>query len=600
MNFTFLLLLLSLHSLHASGPEIFEPDDGKQIVSNIKDIEIQELLEKTREFDECRILNKFEASEGEDQRNAKVEKAQKCFRDKLAGKDSKKLKELSDILGLQQFGLVKSKDIKEIQTYLNNKMYKSMTGVDFEENDKKKFIESLKFKNKKHIDHSIFISLYKTQLSKNALFEISRFCFENFRIAGESAKGKSFGEYWSDFENLKLDPASDSGASRVTDTGAAEDFGSFSDPQDKDKIYQDIFKSINVGSGKSLKTEKLKDFFLICGKYINPLCNGFKEKIDTSKAVSQVGDAKNALPTAGSAACLTRSRLQEMKKAIVDARKIEKQFNEIAVDPAYLSGLLKGGPAKIFTPGKDGEETTLDNLTNFSSRDVLEGGKGKDVLAQKKIDDCKDRPELPDCETFFLKEEDLSKMKNKYETEMTLKREIEMERIRQLKNENDNMKLEEYLNQNGFFELAKKANALEVDKLVEAVGVEFEAKKKATLEEINKRLGHRQISKDPKEAEQDKLGSQVMQKTQEERARLAQVVLFNNIITSHLELTRKEDKSSAGRNINVWKKEEKDLKNAQIDPSLFSNLKASDDVGNNRLGNEEFAGDEFIDTFLGK
>jgi hypothetical protein len=78
------------------------------------------------------------------------------------------------------------------------------------------------------------------------------------------------------------------------------------------------------------------------------------------------------------------------------------------------------------------------------------------------------------------------------------------------------------------------------------------------------------------------------------------VVLFNNIITSHLELTRKEDKSSAGRNINAWKKEEQDLKNAQIDPNLFSNLKASDDGGNNRVGNEEFAGDEFIDTFLGK
>jgi hypothetical protein len=598
MKITLLLFLLSHTSLYASGPEIFNAEDGKQIVSNIKDIEIQELLEKTREFDECRKMNQFDSSDNDTRRDEKIKKAQECFRAKL--KDSKKVKELSEILSLQQFGLVKGKDIKEIQTYLDNKMYKSMTGVDLEETDKKKFIDSLKFKNKKHIDQSIFISLYKTQLSKNALFEISRFCFENFRIAGVTAKNTSFGEYWSDFETKKEDFKRDSGASLVTDTGSAEDFGSFSDPKDKDKIYQDIFKSINVGNEKSFKKENLKDFFMICGNYINPLCNGFKDNIKPLEAKSEVGDAKNATPTSGAAACLTRSRLQEIKKAIVDAREIEKQFNEMAVDPDYLAGLLKGQPAKIFIPGKDGEDTTLDNLTNFTSQDVLEGGKGRNALAQKRIDDCKGKPELPECESFFLKEEDLSKMKSKIETEMTFRREVEMERIRQLKNENDKVKLEEYLNQNGFFDLAKKAESMNVDELVKEVGVEFEAKKKATLEEINKRLGHRQISKDPKQAEQDKLDSQVIQKTQEERARLAQVVLFNNIITSHLELTRKEDKSFAGRNVNAWKKEERDLKTAQIDQELFTNLKATDDGSSNRLGNEEFAGDEFIDTFLGK
>jgi hypothetical protein len=585
--------------LHASEPEIFNADDGKQIASNIKDIEIQELLQKTREFDECRKMNKFEASDDENQRNMKIEKAQSCFRDKLAGKDSKKLKELSDILGLQQYGLVKSKDLKEIQIYLNNKMYKSMTGVDLEEANKKAFIESLKFKNKKHIDQSIFISLYKTQLSKNALFEISRFCFENFRIPDQDVKGKSFGEYWSDFENMSLDPARDVEAAKVTDTGSPDDFGSFSNPQDKDQIYQDIFKSINIGSGKGLKTDKLKDFFLICGRYITPLCNGFRKKIETSKAVSHAGDSTN-VPTSGSAACLARSRLQEIKKAIVDAREIEKQFNEMAVDPSYLKGLLQGEQAKIFTPGKDNNET-LDSLTNFTSLDVLEGGKGKDVLAQKRIDNCKEKPELPECENFYSPEEDLSKMKSKVETEMTFKREVEMERIRQLKSENDKVKLEEYLNENGFFELAKKADTMDSNQLVEAIGLEFEAKKKATLEEINRRLGHRQESesKDPKQMELNKIKSTVV-KTQEERARLAQLVLFNNIITSHLELTRKEDKSSAGRNVNAWKKEESDLKAAQIDSGLFSNLKSTDDGSNNRVGNEEFAGDEFIDTFLGK
>jgi hypothetical protein len=168
MNVLFILLLSICSKLHAA-PEIFHSDDSKQIASNIKDIEIQELLAKTREFDDCRKENEFKTNATESERNDSIKRAQECFRSKLSGKDPKKLEELSDLLGLQQYGLVKSKNLKEIQTYLNNKMYKSMTGVDLEETNKKKFIDSLKFKNKKHIDQSIFIEIFIFPLDKIVL-----------------------------------------------------------------------------------------------------------------------------------------------------------------------------------------------------------------------------------------------------------------------------------------------------------------------------------------------------------------------------------------------------------------------------------------------
>jgi hypothetical protein len=81
--------------------------------------------------------------------------------------------------------------------------------------------------------------------------------------------------------------------------------------------------------------------------------------------------------------------------------------------------------------------------------------------------------------------------------------------------------------------------------------------------------------------------------------------MFNNIITSHLELTRKKadgTTESAGRNINAWKKEEEALtKDAKVNTSLFANMKATDNgQGTKGVGDDEqLGGAGFIDTLLG-
>lgn len=589
-------ILLSFSTPLMATQEIATSEDGKAIVANIKDIEVSEMLEQTKEFNECRKQNEYGKSNPEG-----IKAAQDCFQKKLGDiKDPKRLQQLAEALNLQSYGLVKSKNAKEIQEYLNNKMYQALTGVKPDEADKKKLVESLKFNNKKHVDQALFIRLYKTQLSKNALYEISRYCFQDLRLNSNKSIN-NFGEHWKSFDNYLDEKGSDKikfKLSEVSDTGEPAFRAPVTNPDNKDEIYQNIFKSINIGEG--IKPEDLKTFFLACGNTMMSLCEGYTAKMKLDSTSSKVDEGSSGSLTIGAASCLAKNRIQEYKQAIANAGKIEESFSEMQEkDNSLLLSLANGKPVKIFTPGKDGAET-LDNLTNFTSVDMLEGGARN---SSESLDECAENMNSGNCSGLLSDKEDFDKVKHNLEMQMTLKREVEMARVKALvqKGKQD---LEEYLKENGYFAILERYQKGELtdETVAEEIGKDFEAKKTATLQELNRKMGSRQIKADAKPDEKKTVAKEVVQETKEERARLAQVVMFNNIITSHLELTRKGDKNPVGRNVNAWKKEESALTEAQVDPELFSNLKTTDgDKNPNGINdNEQLGGLEFIDKLLGK
>jgi hypothetical protein len=595
------LIFLSF-PLYSAGPaqEIIDPNAGKEIVSMIKDVEIKDMLEKTSEFKDCREMNKFKSGADDNTRNQKIKEAEDCFKKKL-GKDTdgKKLQELSEKLNLQNYGLVRSNNVKDIQKYLNDKMYESMTGINRNEADKKKLIESMKFGKKKHIDQKLFITLYKSQLSKNALYEISRFCFEDLRLKSKSGSSDptTFADHWG--TNWNENTAS---LGTVTDIGTPK-FGKIQDTTNKSKIYEDLFASLNVGGSNGFPTAQLSKFFIQCGLFINGLCNDFK----VSKEVATTGESDvNVQKTRGAAACLAKNRIQEIKKALGNADLVEKEFEKMA-PTAIENALMSGQPIKHF--GTDPKDESIDNLTNYTSKDVLEGGYTKNQKADQIAENCAQTPEIKNCEGLIMTGDALDKAKFDIDSEMALKREVELARVRELKAKGD-AKLQEYLETNGYFEMLEKekAGTLTKEDLEKFISAEFEAKKVATLAEINSKLGARQAKKDAsgKESTDGKQVKDVIDASKEERARLAQVVLFNNIITSHLELTRIDDKgnaSSAGRNVNAWKKEETALGSAKVNSNLFDNLKTTDDGKSTVKGigqNENVGGMALIDKILGK
>jgi hypothetical protein len=600
-----LLICGPLLLLPVLANEIIDPEAGKQFSTMIKDVEVESMLNETSEFKDCREMNKFEKGDADNVRTDKIKAAEKCFREKLTkNKSEADLKKLSEQLNLQQYGLVKSKSSQDLQKYLNDKMYKSMTGVDPSEKNLQKLKEDLKFGKKKHIDQAVFIEMYKTQLGKNALYEVSRFCFENLRSAPPNS-GTSFAEYWSNYKRGSLMTQNSDGSItlHVKDDGNPT-FGSTLETEDKTKIYEDIFKSIQGANGKGLTVDLLKDFFLECGGTIVPLCEEF-QKLQKVKNLGDIeSQTNNTKMTKGASACLAKSRLQSYRKAIGDAETLAKYFEENMKNSnesaTLMLSALKGEPVKLYGNGQD--DPTVDDLTNYASKDLVEGGFTKDELFKQAAEKCEAKPELSECEGIISNGESFEKAKHNVEQELTLRREVEMARIRELKKNKENLK--KYLEENGYADILAQYEKGTLDEaaIEEKVGQAFEAKKIALLQQMNKKLGKRQVQTDPKDP-QTKLNAndvkEVIQETKEERARLAQMVLFNNIITSHLEL-KKGDGSVVGRNVNVWKKEEQSLESSQVNSSLFQNIKSSNEGAKGLSREDKISGFQIIDTLLGK
>lgn len=598
--YTLTFLVLPFSAIALQQPEIVNPDDGKNIVSVVKDLQMKDMLEKTNEFNVCRKKNEFKAGASKAVRDDAIQKAQDCFRTELEkGKGKEKLKELSEALNLQHYGLVQSKNIKDIQAYLSDKMYESLTGVNPKDAE---FKEKMKFKNRKHIDQKVFIEMYRSQLGKNALYEVSRFCFENLRTTDATNTVKTtFAEHWASYVPGSL------AIGNVKDDGEPQFGTTLSSPDDKATVYKEIFTSIqSADATKAMSDANMSAFFMECGKIIVPLCDRFRNSTTTTDSLSTNDSQVEIAGTAnvGAAACLAKGRIQDYRKALADTEKIATLFNEMAAKDTDLGNLaLKGEPIKLFESGKNGNET-IDDLTNFTSADVLSGGYTKDELAKDKADKCAQRAELAECEGFIAEGEDLDKAKHNVEMELTLKREVEMARVKKLKEMND-QSLPDYLKENGFFDLLKddEYKKLTEKQLMDAIGSSYEAKKLATLQQINNKLGARQVAKGASKSVIAANATAVTKQAKEERSRLAQVVLFNNIITSHLSLKKKDtdgNEQSAGRNVNAWKKEEAALGNSQVDTQLFENL-SKGAKGEQGLGKDnQIAGFELLDEILGK
>lgn len=619
--------------------EVPTAEDAQAIVSQIKDVEVTQMISETAEFRNCREKYPFSASDTPAQRTAKLRDAETCFKEKLSRDSSpERLKQLSEALNLQSYKLVKGNSSKEVQEYLTKKMITALTGVDPDDRNEQTLKENLKFGKKKIVDQSVFIDLYKTQLGKNALFEISRFCFENLRSNNPPRGSNNFIDHWKDnttFQNIDLSNQQtlqqtiQQALPNVNDLGQ-EKFGSFTDPTEKSKIYDEIFKSIqgNPASGNNQNIQNfIQSYFMKCGFMIEPLCKKFKDNtalVKTTDTQSQLelgltsapanatGSAQGAQATTtpnspvGAAACLSLNRIREYKQAIANTNKVAEYFRDQMTGGNNLTQFMKGlegEPIQIFGSGTDSREPTIDDLTNNTANSFLDGNLS-DQRTQDKISDCENQPELDECAGVVYKTEDLDKIKQKIELEQTLKREVEMERVRKLV-DGDRQDLETYLKENGFYDILNDQDVLnDKQKLIEAVGKTFEAKKLAMLNEINNRLGRRQAKDDNDlQTRKDSLIPEIREDSKEERARLAQVVMFNNIITSHITLARRvgDRTEQAGRNVGAWRKEESALNQDGVDTSLFTNLKApeGDDSGSG-VGNSQISDFSVLDNILGK
>jgi hypothetical protein len=605
-------LILSLILLpilaHAEIKEISDKEIKSEFLTVVKDVEVEKMLGGSSEFNKCRKDNEFKA--GDPDQEKKIQLATDCFKKNLAGKNEAALKKLADDLKLENYGVIKSKNVSDITEYLSAKMRKSLTGVD----PKDKSASSKKWENQKIVDQKVFIDMYTTQLMKSALFEVSRYCFENLR--GDSLKD-NFAEHWSntlrygaDSSGVKIVDMGKVDMTKINDTGDPSFLGKKLDQTDLSDQKEVLGKLVSglTPQGTPLSAENYRAFFGFCQAALPFLCDQFKKesKVQNASTNSVLGldlSLKGKM-TNGANSCLTLNRLQSMRTALAKTALVAKQFEEMGNEKDQFAIKMLKDP-QFYERGKGKDEDSIDELTNFSSADMLAGMKKNEVDDLKDLEEeCKKKPSSTDCSDYLIENDSLDKAIHNVESEMNLKREIEVARVRDLKNGNDTKKLEEYLTENGLFDLLEKVKKpTGVFDIEKEIGDIYNARKVAEIEALKFKVGRRQISEkdgitDPKKEDMIKDN---IKETKEERARLAQVVMFNNIITSQLELTDQATKKGVGRNTNAWKKEMQGLEDTEpYVKDLFTGIQSEADANGSTLEDTSVVGGGIIDQILGK
>ena len=606
---TFISLILSL-SVFAVDPNYKEVSDGEiknHFAALVKDTEVENKLHATPEFATCRDKNKFDPKIASDP--AKLKDATDCFTDKLKGKSDAELKKLADSLQLESYGLIKSKNVKDINEYLANKMIKALTGQDPAEKNQAKIKEQLLFRNQKFVDQSVFIELYINQLGKNALLEVSRFCFENLRHKTTTNKPKNFFDYWSsvktdvdvkDLKDIKIIDLTDDGNPEFGDKDAIAGI----DPTKKEEVYNEMIKGV---SSEKIVSKDLEAFFSFCQSSIKPLCDALKKSqvVDDPNVAASSTPANPPSPTPpstrGASACLTMSHLQSVRTAISKSKQLLESMDKLSdEDKKTAINLVLKEPIKVYEKGKGAGEQTLDELTSVASTDFLEN---QDQAYQQQVDDCAKDGSASGCEDNLGKKETFDKVIHNIEMESNLKREIELARFEDLRK--DKQKLKDYLEENGYLELLKNDPDLkDMSKVKEAIEKNFNAKKLATIEALNSKVGKRQASENDTNQDKKVKVEDMAKESKSERARLAQVVLFNNIISSHLTLYKKNNgkNEKISRNVNVWKKEQASLDaNSKYNSENFKQIQAMvKDEDTSKMKDTSLIDVGIIDIILGK
>src|SRR5687768_14402930 len=103
-----ILPFLILCQASLAADEINDLSDAalkNKFVSVIKDLEVQKMMEKTSEFNDCREKGKLSDLKLSDTagRKARIAAAEACFKQKLTGQGTKKLMKLAEDLSLQEY-----------------------------------------------------------------------------------------------------------------------------------------------------------------------------------------------------------------------------------------------------------------------------------------------------------------------------------------------------------------------------------------------------------------------------------------------------------------------------------------------------------------
>jgi hypothetical protein len=523
----------------------------------------------------------------------KQAKSANCVRQKMeeiAKSNPDQLTSLAEKLQLDAFGVIKGKSSKEIIDFFSSRLENALYG-------KGPDGKPARLKDQKIVDQKVFADIYETQLGKNILLEISQYCQGRIRKIG-SVDEDRFNAIEAMQENF--DP------SEWTDLEIKSTLTADSN------IYSDFVEKV-IGPAKDdpeLVKRRLKTLFNNCTTIIPKMCALYeacscKYKKDNPPADGSPVDctvpqniscpSTTSEPKIGQHSCHVVARLRGYRTNLTAVKETQKQFSEMSGGTAI--GLTKAKEVYDKTKAQDGE--SVDDLTSLSSKEVEmaikeQGTKQQGEALEKAA--CEESPESPECEKFFYKEDEVLKFANS-SVGYAAATAVESARISALAKESD--KLKEYLTLKGYFDLAEKVEGgANTEEIIRAAKQRFETEREATFKEMSAAFDRKQLVTGTDTQKKERV-IEAKKEVENRSKSFQQLMLFNNVVTSYLELKR-PDGSAIGSNIKALQREVQGMEKIEAANSsvqFFSGLATGESGVTN--GESPLVDINFLDSVLG-
>lgn len=579
----------------ASASDDVPSEEVETFLTSIKEAEVEEKLLDSEQFKTCKSQ-----AQGvpEEDRSKKIEE---CIKSQVSELTPEALEDLSKNLKLKAFDRNATKSAKSIREYLTERLRKTLYGP------KKAKDEIQKLKDTNYVDHKIFVELYKNQIGKNLLVEVSQYCLENFGVKNgpEYLLTGSLVQETDEDTGKVTDVFVPTGIQRVAKkengkyveipNGEAiipnSDLNNFVNPE-KFKEYRICPKLQNCGESgpedddnyrtvgllEILKNQDLKlnkddpkmiglKYQFCAGTVIKNMCEVYKcnntygsdTKITKDKTAGvfcrqrfgiEVSNASETKNTTGQMACNLVARLKEYRKVLQLTDDTLEKFQKDFRPKTDLSAIR----AASFKQDFNASDSTLDDLTSISSTELTDKvdtfSKGEDE-AERLQEECIDGDVFneEECEELAIT---LDKDKfDEIKQNDLAQRELYLKRVENAKNNKE--ELEKLLKENGLYErykdLLDDPAALETD-LVNIITDNYKAEREAAISDLSERfkkeIGLKNKKNDSSEAQTKKeIAQEKIDDIETQKKRVETLYQYSNIASSFLDVESSDGKSAS-------------------------------------------------------
>lgn len=608
---------------------------GQRFVSTIKETQVDQQMLSVGPIQKCLDDNRiteedikdtatYPSSDNPPVNRTKTEQkrhdAQKCLSDKFAQISDGDLQQLSTQLDLENFGLVQGKSRQQLTDFFTERLQSALygTGATGEQN---------KLRDTTLVDHKVFSDIYESKLSKNFLLELSRYCYQDLlpkNTTGNAVSVNSASYYtqWQSildgrkcyYKNARSALAKDCFPTLITDsTGEIIS----SNTTDIYKAFADALPNANSPQ------ELLKGMFNTCTGLIPHICTAYTyctelaqagtDQTKKSQVNSRYPEFSSLNPPfacsskLGEKSCTMQAKIKAYRTNLAALKQTSEAYKtSVASGGLQESDQYGYGRQVVANPryeaGSVSADRSVESMTTLTSTDLKQINTQMVEQYNEEFtrENCEQNPENKQCEKFFYSDDEVVKFQNQGLTYIaaTEKEKAEIGKLR-----GDNKKLREYLEGKGYKDLLEKLNSPTVDEnqIIALIQERFSAERSASYNSMANAFEKKQlIEKTTDEDKRDKAKT-IKETFQSEGERFNQLLLFNNVVTSFLEVGSGENARS---NSAIFEKEFESIEDGATSDSnaleFFSNLGSGPSGGNSSGPNENVVVDlNYIDQVLG-